>query len=58
MREPSGLNAAEWTNPVCPLSVRASAPLRASQIFAVPSQLAVTMSEPSGLNAAERTGPV
>src|SRR5262249_26099634 len=37
MREPSGLNDAESTNPVWPLSVRAWAPLRASQTFAVPS---------------------
>ncbi len=33
--------------------MRASAPLRASQTFAVPSSLAVTIREPSGLNAAE-----
>ena len=36
-REPSGLNDAEVTSAVCPLSVRTSAPLRASQTFAVSS---------------------
>ena len=39
---------------MCPLSVRISAPLCASQTFAVPSSLAVTMREPSGLNDAEQ----
>ena len=38
---------------MCPLSVRASAPVRASQTLAVSSQLAVAMREPSGLNDAE-----
>jgi transposase len=41
-RNPSGLNDAEVTPRMCPLSVRTSAPLRASQTFAVLSQLAVT----------------
>ena len=54
-RDPSGLNDAEWTRSVCPLSVRTSAPLLASQTFAVLSQLAVTIREPSGLNDAEVT---
>ena len=40
---------------VCPLSVRTSAPLCASQTFAVLSELPVTMREPSGLNDAEST---
>ena len=43
---------------MCPLSVRTSAPLFASQTFAVLSQLAVTIREPSGLNDAEVTQPV
>ena len=58
IREPSGLNDAEMTGPVCPLSVRTSAPLLASQTFAVVSPLPVTTREPSGLNDAEQTGPV
>ena len=40
---------------MCPLSVRTSAPVLASQTFAVPSQLAVTTRAPSGLNEAEVT---
>ena len=43
---------------MCPLSVRSSAPVFASQTLAVLSALAVTMREPSGLNAADRRGPV
>ena len=43
------------TAAVCPLSVRTSAPLRASQTFAVLSALPVTIREPSGLNDAEMT---
>ena len=58
IREPLGLNAADRTDPVCPLSESASAPLRASQSFAVWSELPVTMREPSGLNAAGTTNPV
>ena len=54
-RDPSGLNDAEETRSVCPLSVRTSAPLLASQTFAVLSQLAVTTRDPSGLNDAEST---
>ena len=40
---------------MCPLRVRTSAPLLASQTFAVLSSLAVTIREPSGLNDAELT---
>ena len=40
---------------MCPLSVRTSAPLLASQTFAVLSPLAVTIRDPSGLNDAEVT---
>ena len=43
---------------MCPLSVRTSAPVGASQTLAVLSQLAVTIREPSGLNDAEVTPPV
>ena len=43
---------------MCPLSVRTSAPLLASQTFAVLSSLAVTIRDPSGLNDAEETRPV
>ena len=57
-RDPSGLNDAEVTRSVCPLSVRTSAPVFASQTFAVLSSLAVTTRDPSGLNDAEQTGPV
>ncbi len=53
IRDPSGLNDAELTPPVCPLSERTSAPVMASHTFAVPSPLAVTTREPSGLNDAE-----
>ena len=38
--------------------MRTSAPLFASQTFAVPSLLPVTTRDPSGLNDAEETGPV
>ena len=44
--------------PVCPLSERTSAPVLASQTFAVMSSLAVTTRDPSGLNDAELTTPV
>ena len=54
-REPSALNDAELTPPVCPLRVRTSAPLRASHTLAVPSSLAVTTREPSALNDADST---
>jgi hypothetical protein len=56
-RDPSGLNHAEATQLVCPLRVRTSAPLRASQIFAVLSSPPVTIRDPSGLNDAEKRGP-
>jgi hypothetical protein len=42
IREPLGLNAADTTDSDCPLSVRTAAPLRASQSFAVWSELPVT----------------
>ena len=44
IRDPSGLNEAEVTLPVCPLSVRTSAPVRASHSLTVPSPLAVSES--------------
>ncbi len=43
---------------MCPLSVRTSSPLGASQIFAVLSWLPVTIRAPSGLNAADVTARV
>jgi hypothetical protein len=55
IRDPSGLNAADQTPSVWPLSVRISAPLFASHTFAVLSQLAVTIRDRSGLNDAEET---
>ena len=58
IRDPSGLNDAECPHSVCPLSVRTSAPLLASQTFAVLSSLAVTIRDPSGLNDAEMTASV
>jgi len=48
------LNDADVTPPACPLSVRISAPLLASQTFAVPSRLLVTTRDPSELNDAEK----
>jgi hypothetical protein len=54
-REPSGLNDADRTYPVCPIRVRTPAPVFASQTFAVLSLLPVTTREPSGLNDAEKT---
>ena len=53
MREPSGLNVDERTLPACPLKVKRSIPVAASQTFAVRSSLAVTIREPSGLNDAD-----
>src|SRR5262249_27612289 len=53
-RDPSGLNVAERTASVCPLSVRTSAPLFASQTLAWQS-LPVGTCDPSGLNVAEST---
>ena len=55
MRDPSGLNAAEFTGPSSPLRTRISLPVAASQMRAVLSHDAVTMRDPSGLNAAEVT---
>ena len=43
----------ELTKLSCPLSVRISAPVLASQTFAVLSKLPVTIRDPSGLNDAE-----
>ena len=53
--EPSGLNSARDTRPRCPFSVSSERPLRASQIRAVPSLLAVTIRRSSGLNRADGT---
>ena len=52
-REPSGLNDAANTLLVCPLSVRNSAPVWASQT-SLAVLLPVTIRDPSGLNDAER----
>ena len=53
IRLPSGLNAAEWTEEVCPWSVVMVLPESASQTLAVLSSEAVRTRLPSGLNAAE-----
>src|SRR5262249_45118092 len=58
IREPSGLNDADVTGLVCPLSVRTSDPLCASQTLAIWSELPVTIREPSGLNDADVSQPV
>ncbi len=55
MRSPSGLKAADKTDPAWPARVRSSAPVWASQTLAVLSALAVTMRSPSGLKAADKT---
>src|SRR5271157_3757134 len=57
IRLPSGLNAADLTEPACPLSSAMRAPVSAIQTRAVLSPDAVTMRLPSGLNAADLTGP-
>ena len=51
---PSGLNAAELTEEVCPRREARVLPESASQTRAVLSAEAVTTRLPSGLNAAER----
>ena len=48
---PSGLNATLLTAPVCPLRVRVSWPVAASQTFTVWSSLPEARRLPSGLNA-------
>src|SRR5262249_28797843 len=55
IRDPSGLNDAEAKPLLCPLSVRSSVPVLASQTFADPSSpvLVVTTRDPSALNDAE-----
>ncbi len=53
-----GENVAQLTPPVCPLNDLNSLPVAASQMRAVLSMDAVTMSVPSGENAAARTGDV
>ena len=55
IRLPSGLNAAEETQPVCPWREARVLPESASQTRAVLSSEAVTTRLPSGLNAAEWT---
>ena len=57
MRAPSGLNAAELTALLWPLSSATSRPLAASQTRAVLSTDAVTTRAPSGLKAADSTRP-
>ena len=52
---PSGLNEASETVPPCPLITTRVLPVRAFQIRASPSLLAVTTLRPSGENSAERT---
>ncbi len=58
MRDPSGLNAAEFTIASWPRRTAIALPVAASQMRAVLSSDAVTMREPSGLNAAEQTQPL
>src|SRR5262245_52433365 len=58
MRLPSGLNATLSTQPVCPLRVSASNPIRASHTFTVLSSLPDTMRVPSAENATLVTPPV
>src|SRR5262245_55147322 len=53
-RDPSALNDADVTIPVCPLRVSTSAPLLASHTRAVRSSPPVTIRDPSALNDAER----
>ena len=54
IREPSGLNDALFTAPLCPLRSSEAVPVRASQTFAVLSWLPVTIRVPSGLNDTHR----
>jgi len=53
MRDPLGLNAAEFTMFSWPRSTASSFAIAASQMRAVLSADAVTMRDPSGLKAAE-----
>jgi hypothetical protein len=55
MRNPSGLNTALRTGPLCSLRILSGSPLLASQILAVLSSEAVTTRVPSGLNEAKLT---
>src|SRR5208337_3541662 len=57
-RFPSGEKTAELTGPLCPLKVRISCPVFASQMRAVPSSPAVSTRFPSGEKTAELTGPL
>ena len=50
IRVPSGLNATQYTPPLCPFSSSSSVPVCASHTFAVLSRLPVTIRVPSGLN--------
>ena len=47
---PSGLNDTLSQEPLVPFEYEQAVPVRASQTFAVRSQLPVTMRVPSGLN--------
>ena len=58
MVAPSGAKATAVTKPVWPVSWRSSAPVRVSQIRAVPSSLAVAMVAPSGAKATALTASV
>jgi hypothetical protein len=51
MRDPSGLKAAEYTEPSSPCRTAISLALATSQMRAVLSRDAVTMRDPSGLKA-------
>src|SRR5262245_973413 len=55
MRDPSGLNVAEFTASLWPRRTAISLLLPASQMRAVVSHDAVTMRDPSGLTVAEDT---
>ena len=52
---PSGLKATDETEPVWPLRVRTSSPLRTSHSFTVRSSLPEASRVPSGLKATEET---
>eukprot|EP00443_Scrippsiella_acuminata_P012792 CAMPEP_0115225100 /NCGR_PEP_ID=MMETSP0270-20121206/29924_1 /TAXON_ID=71861 /ORGANISM="Scrippsiella trochoidea, Strain CCMP3099" /LENGTH=84 /DNA_ID=CAMNT_0002639447 /DNA_START=342 /DNA_END=597 /DNA_ORIENTATION=- len=54
---PSGENAAERSQSVCPCSVSSQSPVIMFQMRAVPSSEAVTTRKPPGSNAAEYTAP-
>jgi hypothetical protein len=55
MRDASGLNAADRTNPSCPRITAISFAVAVSQILAVSSDDVVTMRDPSELKAANIT---